>query len=459
MPHQQKALDFLHERNGQAALFLACGTGKTLIAIRFILEHNLLPALILCRRDDYYTWQQELASEGISESNIQFIHSSLQELVPHPVWTLCTYDLVRNKRIYTYIRNYQWRCTVADESHTIKRWRAQRTKMTIRATRHIPCRIAMTGTPITNDPGDVFTQCLFVDDGRLFGSNYWNFRSTYYVQSGPGWYLRHNAKRIIVNKLQSLAYHVDVDDVLNLPPVRHFVKAVPMSGQQRRYCKKILEEWELELPNYEVIEINQVVAQLTKLRQVASGFVYNKKHKPVWLKSPKLKLLKELLTSEDYFGSKKKIVIWCSHTAEIRQIYRLVTRELNQQAMLFTSSVGSKNKLRARQMFLKEDSIRFFIGQVDSGVGMNELAVSDTAIYFSNSFKVASRQQSEARIRRRGSEKHKAITYVDLVCEGSIDEHILKSLQAHRNIANYILSRLREKRRISTIFQKDVYAK
>ena len=454
MPHQQAALQFLEQHNGQAALFLDCGTGKTLVAIHYVMQHNLLPALVICRRDDYYTWQQELALEQVSARNLQLITSGTQELQPNYPWTLVTYDLVRNKRIYTYIRSCPpYKIVIADESHSIKRWRAQRTKAVIGATRHIPRRVAMTGTPITNDPGDVFTQCLFVDDGKTFGSNYWSFRNTYYVQSGPGWYLRHSAKQHIIQKLSNVAFHVDADDVLTLPPVRHFIKAVPMSGQQRRHYSKILKEWEVQLPNAEVIELNQVIAQLTKLRQVSSGFMYDKQHKSIWLKSPKLKLLKELLTSEDYFANKSKVVIWCSHTAEIYHIYELVTDELGKQAVVFTGSQSSKARSQARKRFYKDKNISYFIGQSDSGVGMNELAVADTAIYFSNSFKVVSRQQSEARIRRRGSEKHKVITYVDLVCEKSIDEHILKSLQSHRDIADYILSKIRERVTVSQILR------
>ncbi len=449
MPHQKEALNFLKTHRGQACLFLACGTGKTLVAIKYAQQH--LPVLIICRRDDFLTWQQELTLENISKKDIFFIESSKQVLLPKPKWVIITYDLIRNKRIAMYIKSRQWQIVIADESHSIKRWKALRTKKVIKITRHISRRIVMTGTPITNDPGDVFTQCLFVDEGKLFGSSYWSFRNTYYIQSGPGWYLRHNSKKRIISKLKSLAFHVREDDVLTLPPIRRLIKAVPMSGQQRRYYKKIIEDWEIQLPKQEIIELNQVIAQLTKLRQVASGFIYDKNHKPVWLKAPKLKLLKELLISENYLAHKPKIVIWCSHTAEIIAIAQLA-QKLSIGIVTFYGS-KRKDKDEARKRFYKNKHIKLFIGQSDSGIGMNELVVADTAIYYSNSFKVVSRQQSEARIRRRGSEAHKIITYWDLISENSIDEHILKSLRSHISLANYILSKIREGGSISRILK------
>jgi len=448
-PHQKQALNFLRSHNGQAGLFMACGTMKTSVAIRYAQQY--LPILVICRRDDFLTWKQELSLEGIPKNIICFIKSGKQELLPNPNWIIVTYDLIRNKRIATYIKTQPWKIVIADESHSIKRWKAQRTKKVIRTTRHIPRRIAMTGTPKTNKMEDFFTQCLFIDNGKLFGQSYWEFRNTYYMQSGLGWYLKHNSKKRIIAKLQQLVFYVDEDDVLTLPPKRHLTKAVPMSGQQRRYYKRIVEDWGIELSGQEIIELNQVVAQLTKLRQVASGFIYDKNHRPVWLKSTKLKLLKELLTSEDYLVSKKKVVIWCSHTAEIHKIAELAT-ELNIKFVIFTGS-NRKKKDKARKKFCRCKSIKLFIGQADSGVGMNELVVADTAVYYSNSFKVVSRQQSEPRIRRPGSERHKIITYWDLISENSIDEHILKSLQQNISVADYILSKIREGQQISQVLK------
>ena len=48
-------------------------------------------------------------------------------------------------------------------------------------------------------------------------------------------------------------------------------------------------------------------------------------------------------------------------------------------------------------------------------------------IYFSNSFNLEERQQSEDRAHRHGQEKE--VTYVDLIAKGTIDEFVVKSLK------------------------------
>ena len=444
MRHQSWALDQLSSRPG---LFLPPGTGKTLIAIRYIKRNKLLPALIVCRRDDFLTWRLELELDEVSSSNICLIQSS-RDMFPawFRLWTLITYDLVR--KIAHPVALADFRSIVADESYMIKHWSAKRTKALIKATRHVPYRIAMTGTPITNDLGDVFTQCLFMDRGELFGTSYWAFRNKYYIQSGPGWYLKRTAKRDILEKLKSIAICVDEDDVLKLPPVRRVLKSVPISGAQKRLQNSILQNWEYQLrQGTDPIEVNHVVTQLTKLRQVASGFIYDEKGGVHWMKSYKLQLLKDMLTDDDLLGTKPKLVIWCAFTAEIKKIKQLA-EELSIEAVTF---YGRQNKDKARKDFQNDKSIRLFVGQSDSGVGMNELVVSDTAVYYSNSYRVVSRQQSEGRIRRKGSERHQVITYWDLVTEGTVDESMLKSLQRNISLANFITEGLRNYQPLSQI--------
>ena len=94
---------------------------------------------------------------------------------------------------------------------------------------------------------------------------------------------------------------------------------------------------------------------------------------------------------------------------------------------------------------------RIFVGQVDGGVGLNELKVASVAIYFSNSRKVLSRRQSEGRIRRRGSEIFKEITYYDLLTEDTIDVHILKSIKKSVSLADYILAEIRKGKNVSNL--------
>lgn len=445
---------------------MAPGTGKTLTTIRYINKYNTI--LIVCRRDDYMTWYDQMTEDGWSPKRIYRMESSkvnwkaLRRHVQSHKYrvVMVTYDLVKNPMVFRFIRSIFWDVCVADEVHYIKRMKSARTQKVIQATRHIDRRLGLTGSPITNKPIDVFSIGLFIDDGRTFGNNEWRFKNKYYLKSGPGFYKRRNASDQIAKKLQAFAFHVHEDDVLKLPPKRYIKEYCQMTSIQKRYYQQVLDDWEMEMQDGTIHELSHVIVRTEKLRQISSGFMItppdeNGHKETIYLRSGKLKKLEDMLYSEDYLGDHKKIVIWCSRTAEIRMVYKLVRKHGDKAVRFFGSNRANKNQ--ARVSFRDDPKVRFFIAQVDSGVGMNELVVASDAVYFSNSTKVVSRQQSELRTRRIGSEHHNQITYWDLISEGAIDGAILGNVKSSMDTAQYILDQLKNgvplRRAIHTSFQ------
>ena len=57
--------------------------------------------------------------------------------------------------------------------------------------------------------------------------------------------------------------------------------------------------------------------------------------------------------------------------------------------------------------------------------------------YYSNGYDLEKRQQSEARIDRIGQEK--PMTYIDIICEDTVDDRIVKALRKKINIATEIM--------------------
>lgn len=451
MPHQSEFFAFIREHSGRACGFLAPGTGKTIVAIRSA-QTGPPPYLIICRRDDYMTWLIELEAEGVQSDDILEIDSGdeLPDDGPRS-WTIVSYDLTKNETIAEYIRDTPWSMVIADESDYIKHFSSARTKTVIRTTRHIPRRLALTGSAITNCESDVFSQCLFVDDGATFGKEEWDFYNKYYLRGNPGWYIRKGSAALITERLKRIAYSVHEDDVLKLPPKRFIVKSAPMSPIQRKHYQRALDDWEIELATGETIEFNQVIVQLTKLRQIASGFFYRPDGTVESFKCPKVDLLLDLLKDPAALGRKSKVAVWCSHVAEIERI-AAASRERKWPCVTFYGSDREAKEL-SRKRFRDDKRVRLFIGQSDSGRGMNELIVADSSVYFSNSFKVASRQQSERRTRRKGSEIHTRIDYWDLVTEGSVDKHILRGVRTRMDIATAMLAELRKGKSPSEILQ------
>lgn len=461
--HQQRGKLFILQHNHRAGVFMAPGTGKTLTAIRAVAA-SPGPVLVTCRRDDFKTWRDELLADGVPDNELAFIDSGKQVQdwtetvgsIIHGNWTLVTYDLHKQPVVKDYLIQCPFKWVIADESHMIKRWESARTKAVYHNTRHIPYRLPMTGTPITNDPKDVFSQVLFIDDGATFGKSEWKFLQKYYIREGHGWYIRKGARQQIERALASLSFYVHEDDVLTLPPLRHLTKAAPLSEQQLAKYEELLNQWQYTLSTGEVIEIDYIVAQLAKLRQVASGFIYEPVsidppvRRTVYLDCPKYTLLMDLLEDPDYLLH-KDVVIWAAHDAEIERILAgisssKVIKKYGYKAVGFYGNLSTKQREQNRTIYKESKQHKYFVAQVDRGVGMNELIKSANAVYFSNSHRVVSRLQSLRRIRRKGTEQfgHDVITYWDLVTERTVDESIIKSVGASMSLASMILNSLKQ---------------
>lgn len=426
MAHQQVAIDFAERAGNRVGLFMGVGTGKTLTSIRWALDK--MPVLIICRKDDIFTWALELEQEGLKAD---VIATKGKQISYKSNWAITTHDRVKNPEVLKYIRNRGFKAVILDEAHAVKRTKARRSKIIVKETASIPYAVALTGTPMTNNAlEDLFGICLFVDRGKALGDNFYSFRQRYFMQAGFKWIPHKGAAERIMARIKNFCFFLKTGSVIKLPPKRKFVIECEMSEQQRKYYEMVIDDWEIAI-NDEIFEINHAVVVASKLRQIACGFLYRPELPPLYMRCPKVDALLELVGETGRLAGIPKIVIWCAHTAEIIRLSRL----LGDKCVVYygRANVG---KAQARLRFRDDPNCRFFIGQVDSGVGMNELIVSNTAVYFSNSLRVVSRQQSEGRTRRKGSEGHETIDYYDIVTAGSIEAEMLKSLRSDEEFAD-----------------------
>jgi hypothetical protein len=89
------------------------------------------------------------------------------------------------------------------------------------------------------------------------------------------------------------------------------------------------------------------------------------------------------------------------------------------------------------EKFQNNPECRFFCGTTQTGGYGITLTAASTMIYYSNGYDLEKRQQSEARIDRIGQKY--PMTYIDIMCEKTVDERIVKALKAKVNIASQIM--------------------
>ena len=100
------------------------------------------------------------------------------------------------------------------------------------------------------------------------------------------------------------------------------------------------------------------------------------------------------------------------------------------------------NHMRERQEVIRrfqdpDSPLQYLISNVQTGGYGITLTAASTMIYYSNGYDLEKRQQSEARIDRIGQTR--PMTYIDIICEDTVDERIVKALRKKINIATEIM--------------------
>lgn len=449
--HQRQALDFALSKK-RVGLFMDMGTGKTWVAIAWAVRLRLRRVLVICRKDDIYTWKQEIRKH--SHAKVRNLMQA-RAVISLKQFNLITYDQMRmvtsrkerHRDHWTkQIREVRWDAVICDESTRIKHHTAQRTKAIIQVFRDVPYKMIMSGLPITNSLMDIFSQFDFLCDGHCFGTNFYAFRARHFRNFGFVWVPHPSTKKQIIGKMADHGIRITKNECLDLPSKVYQTIKVSMVPKQRQVYERLREKFEIQLRSGEIVDINHAIAQFTKLLCIAGGFYYHN-DKSHFVGSRKLFALRDLLQLEE-LQKKPKIVIWAAFNKEIHLISKLLTELKIKHVLYWKHTI---NRIQVRREFQRNPHVRVFVGQIRSGIGMNELTVADTVVYYSRSLSLEHRLQSEDRTHRIGSEAHKSITYVDLVVKKSVDSRVYRLLRKHKDVAEAI-SRALIHRKQSGIF-------
>lgn len=351
-----------------------------------------------------------------------------------------------------------------DESHMIANHKAIRTERMIEAGKMCNYRITLTGTPISQAPMNLYSQFEFLDPEILGIGSYYAFKNRYAVMGGYKHPKTGQFMEVVgYQNLDELAklvapyvYECRKQDVLaHLPPKSYERRYVTLTPEQRELYNLIKREEAYEWKGKEVA-IQNVLELSLRLHQVAGGFVttfedvarlkrdgtmkikrVSEWHEVVPLaKNPKIKEVIEL-AEED-----KQQIIWCAYRPEIGAVVDAL--ESAYPGVLVRQIHGGISE-SDRNVFKDEfqsGKAKFLVSNTQTGGTGLTLTAAEQMIYYNNTQKMIDRQQSEDRAHREGLQH--PVHYIDLIATKTVDEAIIRSIEAKMDLAEYIRSRIRE---------------
>ena len=346
---------------------------------------------------------------------------------------------------------------VIDESSVIKNPKAIRTKNLLKLSVNAYYRRILTGTPVTQGPLDLFTQFSFLDSHILKCNSYFAFRRQYalmkQVRISGGRMIDVVDQYVNLTHLQDLiaphSYRVTKSDCLDLPEKLYSKRYVELSSNQRKLYNQLKKEVIVEFNGMQM-SAPLALTKLLRLQQIVGGFfvadenvvhVEDIEYKPEYGKlapqpiDEKNNRVESLIDLLDETNG--KVIIWSRFRAEIDAIVKGITNKFGSNSVVeYHGGISNDDRSEAVRRFQNDENTRYFVGHVQAGGKGLTLHAASTVVYFSNDFSLENRLQSEDRAHRIGQAKN--VTYIDFIAANTLDEKIVDTLRAKKNVADLI---------------------
>lgn len=439
--YQQEGLNwlqFLREYELAGILADDMGLGKTVQALAHLLvekESGRMnhPSLVVAPTSLMFNWLRE-TERFAPDLRVLVLQGQLRkqhfESIGAYDLVLTTYPLLpRDKEVLT---RQEFHLLILDEGHIIKNPKSQATQIVhqIKA-RH---RLALTGTPLENHLGELWSLFHFLLPGLLGDDK--NFRKLFRT---PIEKQGDNTRRAVLSRRIApfLLRRTKAQVAKELPPKTEIIRSCELSGAQRDLYETIRvamhEKIRLEIDKKGMNRSHIIILDaLLKLRQTCCD--------PRLLKLPaakqvthsaKLELLMSLLP--DMVEEGRSILLFSQFTSMLA----LIELELAKFNLSYVKLTGdTRDRATPVQRFQSREVPIFLISLKAGGIGLN-LTTADTVIHYDPWWNPAVENQATDRAHRIGQEN--PVFVYKLITESTVEEKIVAMQEKKRDLAQGIL--------------------
>lgn len=356
-----------------------------------------------------------------------------------------------------------------DESDYIKNPSATRAKNAHKLAQYALYRRIATGTPITNSPFDAWSQFQFLSPNILRCPSFHAFKARhcdFYSASSPlvqsiarkggrgvpqipikdsTGRPRYKNLEDLTRRLTPYSFRVTKSECLDLPDKLYRTELLELTSLQRAAYNLVAKNNMMLIQNEAVPLINKLSA-LGALCQICGNHYPPKALAQTdnVLPSGEVdptnnpKLIRTLELVEQALQQGEQVIIWARYRAEINDLLiALSACKIN--AVSYYGDMAPVERQSALEAFHLGKAPVFVATPQAGGTGLT-LTEASTVIYYSNSFSLHDRLQSEDRAHRIGQKR--SVLYIDLAMMGTVEQSILRALQSKQDIAQTIIGDL-----------------
>jgi SNF2 family DNA or RNA helicase len=357
------------------------------------------------------------------------------------------YQATRTEKFKNFMKRFYARKTVMmvlDESHFIKTpGSPKRGKTTVTLTamgKHAAYRRIATGTPLETPP-DVYSQIRFVDP------TFWErhgfdcfeaYKSHFCIEIEKSYGARSFSQIVGYKNLDELGdlirkigWRLTKEEAgLNLPPKLYSNRYCELTAEQNRVYQELKTAYTTKLYTGEELKAPSTITRMLRLQQVACGFVACEAEQPAQRVDLNSNPRMDLACDEILDSLPHQAIVFHRFREDLLDM----VKRLGPRCVPYHGKVSDDDRAKNKLAFQNGD-VQFFIGSYAAATGLT-LVGAKTVIYYSNSFELIKRLQSEDRAHRIGTTT--SVNYIDLIAEGTIDEYIVNALRKKFDIVTQV---------------------
>lgn len=437
--HQKQAYAFCKEQAG-AGIFMEMGAGKTKVAIDLMANHDGKTHLIVCPRGVVRVWPREFERHSAREFNVvPLTKGTARDKArqvqtydgPFPVVFIVTYESSWREPLSDVLIDQKFDWVVLDESHRIKKPGGKASMFMQRLGATAKKRLALSGTPMSHSPMDIYGQYRFLDPG-IFGNNFKRFRDRYAIMGGyqGRQIVGYQNQSELHDQVYSIAFRVLTRDVLDLLPTTTMERTFSLSPAAAKIYDKLENEAVIAFED-DTTPVNNILTQILRLQQLTSGYLPEEDGDLTVIDDTKLTEFQEVL--ED-IPEDEPIVVFARFKPDLDNIRNAVLAT----GRKFSEVSGRMNQLEEWQAG-KTDVVGV---QIQSGGEGEDFTRARYTVYYSVGYSLKDYEQSLKRTDRPGQTRH--AVFIHLIAENTIDRKVLKALDSRKDVVSSVLGDYRE---------------
>jgi len=446
-PYQQAGLQWLYLlarlRLG-ACLADDMGLGKTIQVLSLLLvlkresAHPRKPSLLVAPASLLSNWAAEITRFAPNLTAVVAHPSAMpaEQLKSDPAETLADADLVITSygslvRV-PWIASTPWRLVIIDEAQAIKNPAAKQTKA-VKALQ-ADTRIALTGTPIENRLGDLWSIFDFINPGLLGSSKQFsgfvkNLAERPLNPYGP---LRDLVRPYILRRLKT-----DKSVIADLPDKTEVKTFCPLSRKQAALYQQAVEDLSQQLEQVDGMKRRGLVlAFLMRLKQICN-------HPSQWLgdgvwaedDSGKFARLRDI--AEVIAARQEKALVFTQFKETTGPLAAFLGSVFGQPGLVLHGQTEVKKRKDLVRRFQDDESVPFFVLSVKAGGAGLNLTAASHVIHFDRWWNPAVENQATDRAFRIGQSRN--VLVHKFVCQGTVEDKIDQMIESKKQLAGDIL--------------------